>query len=89
MGKKKSTAKRQRQSEKARARNRSIRSETRALAKKVTRALLEGNVEAAKRELPAVVRALDKAVTKGVLHRKTASRKISRLTRAVNAKATS
>jgi len=89
VGKKKSTAKRQRQSEKARARNRSIRSETRALAKKVTRALLEGNVEVAKGELPAVVRALDKAVTKGVLHRKTASRKISRLTRAVNTKATS
>ena len=39
--------------------------------------------------LKSAARAIDKAVTKGVLHRNTASRKISRLTRAVRSLAAS
>ena len=80
----KSAIKRVRQNEKRRIRNRNVTSATRTFIKKVRNALEAGNVEAAKAALPDAVKALDKAVTKGVMHRNSASRKISRLTVAVN-----
>jgi len=42
-------------------------------------------VTAAQAELPQAVRALGKATTKGIVHKNYAARKISRLTRKVNA----
>ena len=43
--------------------------------------------EAAKAGLPVAVRAIDRAASKGVIHRNTAARYISRLTKAVSAAA--
>jgi len=76
-----SALKRQKQSEKRRKRNRSFKSSISTTIKKVFTSLEEKNTEGAKASYEAAVSRLDRAVTKGVLHRKTASRKISRLTR--------
>ena len=78
-----SALKRHRQSEKRRLRNRTIRSRLRRIVRDVRTALAGKNVDAAEQSLAHATRALDKAVTKGVLHRNNAARKISRLTRAV------
>ena len=54
-------------------------------AVKQLRALIaEGNTEASKDALKVAIKLLDKSVTQGILHHKTASRTISRLTVAVN-----
>lgn len=81
----KSAIKRVRQNEKRRTRNRYIMSTTRTYIKAVRAAIDSGNGEAAREALPKAVNALNAAVTKGVIHRNQASRKISRLTLAVNA----
>ena len=76
----KSAIKRMRQNEKRRLRNRAIRSRVRTAVKTARAALGTSGAETA----PAVVeaiRTLDKAVTKGVLHRNTAARKKSSLAR--------
>ena len=54
------------------------------LVKKVVSAVAVSDNEAAKVALAPAVAAIDKAANKGVYHRKTASRKISRLTKSVN-----
>jgi small subunit ribosomal protein S20 len=77
--------KRLKQSEKRQTRNRAIRSATKTQVKKVTSALATGDVEKVKKEFLLAQRRLDKAVSKGVLHRNTASRKKSRLAAKVNA----
>lgn len=80
-----SALKRHRQSVKRAARNQAIRSNVRSSVKKV-RALVEaGDKEAAKKAVVQVQRTLDKAVSKGVLHRKNASRRVARLARHVDA----
>jgi small subunit ribosomal protein S20 len=76
--------KRARQRIKITARNRHVRSTVRTFLKSVANAVAAGEKDKAVAALGAAVRQLDKAVTKGVLPRKTASRKISRLTVAVN-----
>jgi small subunit ribosomal protein S20 len=81
----KSAKKRVLQSEKRRVRNRFVKVTTRSHIKVVRTAIEAGDVEAAKSALPRAVRDLARSVTKGVLHRNTARRKIGRLTRAVNA----
>lgn len=81
----KSAMKRVRQNEKRRLRNRHIISTTRTYIKNVRAAIDSGDVAAAKEALPTAVNALNAAVSKGVIHRNQASRKISRLTTAVNA----
>ena len=78
-----SALKRHRQSEKRRVRNRTIRSRLRHIVREVRTALSAKNTDAAQKSLAHATRALDKAVTKGVLHRNNAARKIARLTRAV------
>ena len=81
----KSASKRALQSEKRRIRNRFVKVTTRSQIKLVRTAIEAGDVEAAKNALPRAVKELSRSVTKGVLHRNTARRKIGRLTRAVNA----
>jgi len=81
----KSAMKRVRQNEKRRLRNRHIMSTTRTYIKAVRAAIDGGNAEAAREALPKAVNALNASVTKGVIHRNQAARKISRLTKAVNA----
>ncbi len=75
-----SAIKRHKQSEKRRLRNASTKSTLRTAVKKVTEAVAAGKPEEAAASLKSAVKLLDKAVSKGVLHRNTASRKISRLT---------
>ena len=79
-----SAEKRNRQRIKRTARNRSIKSEFRTLVKQVREALSSGNTTAAKAALSPALAAIDGAVAKGVLHRATASRKVSRLAAAVH-----
>ncbi len=65
-------------------RNRSVKTQYRTLVKKVREAVANGDHAAATTALKEAIPALDAAVTKGVLHRSSASRSISRLTVAVN-----
>lgn len=65
-------------------RNRSVKTAYRTLVKRVREAVAKGDHAAASTALKAAIPALDAAVTKGVLHRSSASRSISRLTLAVN-----
>ena len=75
--------KRARQRIKITARNKHVRSTVRTFVKNVVTAIEAGDKDKAKAALGDAVRQLDRAVTKGVVPRKTASRKISRLTLAV------
>ena len=84
----KSAEKRHRQNEKRRVRNHALKSQLRTLVKRVLTAVEKKDAAAAETELRVAARALDKAVTKGVLHRNSAARKISRLAHAVGALAT-
>ena len=75
----KSAVKKHRQSLKRRARNQHVRSSLRTIIKKF-HALIESNdTEGASTALRDVVRTLDKAATKGVIKKRTASRRVSRL----------
>jgi small subunit ribosomal protein S20 len=76
--------KRTRQRIKRTLRNRHIRATMRGALKTVRAAVDGGELAAAQEALKVAVKQLDRAVTKGVLHRRTASRTISRLTLAVN-----
>lgn len=65
------------------ARNRAIRSRVRSSIKAVRTAVEAGNAEQANAAMPVAVKTIDRAVSKGVFHQKTASRTISRLHHAV------
>lgn len=80
----KSALKRIRQTAKRTERNRYIRSTMRTHVRRVREAVESGNKEAAQTELLAAIRKIDKAATKGVIHRKQASRRVSRLQTLVN-----
>jgi small subunit ribosomal protein S20 len=75
----KSALKRIRSSEKKRQRNRVVRSRTRTQIKKARVALDSGDVKNAVEATREAISELDKAVTKGVLHRNNAARRKSRL----------
>lgn len=81
----KSTIRRARQAERRHERNRATMNSVKTLVKKVQTAVAENKLEEAKTFLREASSALDKAVTKGVMKRNTASRRISRLTLRVNA----
>ncbi|MER3423797.1 MAG: 30S ribosomal protein S20 [Nitrospiraceae bacterium] len=81
----KSTIKRARQAEKRHQRNRAVLSSVKSVMKRVLSAVDEKNPNQAKTALRDATSALHKAVTKGVLKRNTASRRISRLAEKVNA----
>lgn len=65
--------------------NKSRKSRIRTFVKKVELALESGNAEEAALALKAAQPELMRGVTKGVLHKKTASRKVSRLAKRVKA----
>ena len=69
------------------ARNKSIRSKVKTSMKKVDAAIAAGDKAAAQAALLAATSEIDKATSKGVYHKNTASRKVSRLSKAVNAMA--
>lgn len=66
------------------ARNKAIKSKVKTMVKKVDTAVATGDKELAKTNLVAAVTEIDKACSKGVYHKNTASRKVSRLTKAIN-----
>jgi len=78
-----SAKKRIRQTAKRTLRNKHVRSTVRTHVKRVRMALAAGNAGEAQTALKEAVRRIEMAVTKGVYHRKTGSRYVSRLTRAV------
>jgi small subunit ribosomal protein S20 len=78
-----SAEKRNRQRLKRTVRNRSIKTGYRTLVKSVREAVSKGDHATATTQLLKATSALDSAVSKGVLHRSTASRSVSRLTVAV------
>lgn len=65
-------------------RNKAIRSKVKTAIKKVDAAIAAKDKTAAEAALRSAISELNRAATKGVFHKKTASRKISRLTIAVN-----
>lgn len=65
-------------------RNKAIKSSVKTAIKKVDAAVAAKDKTAADTALVAAISGIDKAASKGVFHKKTASRKISRLTLAVN-----
>ena len=71
-------------SEKRAARNKAIRSKVKTAIKKVDAAIAANDKEAAQAALTAAVSELDKATKKGIYHKNTCARKVSRLTIAVN-----
>ena len=81
----KSALKRIRSSERKRVRNRIVRSRTRTFIKKARLATEGADADAAREATQAAIRELDKAVTKGVLHKNTAARTKSRLMKKLNA----
>ena len=78
-----SAEKRNRQAQKRRARNVQVRTSVKNAVKKVREALARGDVAAAKAAMPAAERAISSGRSKGVVHKNSASRKISRLARAI------
>jgi small subunit ribosomal protein S20 len=81
----KSQIKRNRQNERRHQRNKGVRSALKTEAKKVRTTVAEGDADAARERLLEASRSLDKAASSGVLHKRAAARRKSRLARAVNA----
>ena len=79
----KSAEKRHRQNKIRNARNTHIRSTMRSYVKKLRTAIADGDMEAANAILEKAIPYIDKAATKGVIHKATASRKIGRLSKLV------
>ncbi len=80
-----SAEKRNRQRLTRRARNLYHLTSMRTQVKKVRAAITAKDAAAAKAALPGAIQIIDKAAQKGVIDKKTAGRKVSRLTVAVNA----
>ncbi len=81
----KSAIKRHKQSLKQAARNRAARTRVKNVIKDVRTAIQTQNKEEAAKALSIATSVLDKAASKGAIHWKKAARKISRLSRTINA----
>ena len=77
----KSQIKRNRQNERRRERNKAVRSSLKTISKNAQGAARGEDAEAASASLREASRALDKAASRGVLHKRTAARRKSRLAR--------
>jgi small subunit ribosomal protein S20 len=75
----KSALKRQRQNEKRRAYNKTYRTRARTFVKKARTTIAAGDVEAAKEATRLAIQDLDRAASRGVIHRNNAARRKSRL----------
>jgi small subunit ribosomal protein S20 len=80
-----SAIKRMIQGEKRRVRNRHVKSTVKTHIKSYLKTLEENNPETVKETLKRTIITINKAASKGVIHKRNASRKISRLTRKYNA----
>jgi small subunit ribosomal protein S20 len=85
----KSAEKRNLQNQKRRMRNRSVKTRIKGVVKKIGALGQESDSSKIAEELSAAQSVIDKAAKKGVIHKKTASRKISRLTKQINRSAAS
>jgi small subunit ribosomal protein S20 len=80
----KSQLKRIRTNEKARLRNKSVKSSLKTAVRKFREAAAAGEKDRALDELVAASRALDKAVSKGVIHRNQAANRKSAMAKRAN-----
>ena len=80
-----SAIKRARQNEKGRLRNLQVKSTVKSFVKKVRVSVEKKDLEGAQKALLKAIPLIQKASSKGVFHKNTTARKISRLTREVNA----
>jgi small subunit ribosomal protein S20 len=81
----KSAEKRSRQSEVSKLRNAAIKSNIKTQIKSVLKAVEQKDKAGSEKALTAAIPAIDQAAAKGVFHKNNASRKISRLTKKVQA----
>nr|WP_194720357.1 30S ribosomal protein S20 [Cellulosimicrobium arenosum] len=81
----KSQIKRIRTNEKARLRNKAVKSELKTYVRRVREAVAAGDKDVANTALQAASRKLDKAVSKGVVHQNQAANRKSALAKAVAA----
>ena len=81
----KSAEKRDRQNKKNRARNVAAKSALKTKIKSVVENVNSKNKEKSINALKTAIPALNKAASKGLIHKKNAARKVSRLTKKVNA----
>lgn len=81
----KSQIKRNKTNEKARVRNKSVKSALRTVTRRVNEAVESGDKDTAQVELKVAARSLDKAASKGVIHRNQAANRKSALAGKVNA----
>jgi len=79
-----SAIKRAKQNEKRRSRNLNIKTLVKSSVKKVRLAVEKKDLEEAHKTLQKTIPLIQKARTKGVFHKNTSARKISRLTQEVN-----
>ena len=79
-----SAIKRARQSEKRNERNRTERTKIRGVVKTVDASVKAGDKDTAAGALQKAIKTICSAKSKGIIHKNTASRKISRLTKRVN-----
>lgn len=80
-----SAKKRVRQNAKARVRNRARKSVIKTQVKRFEEALTTGNIETTQEQLKLLTRKLDKLSTTSTIHKNTAARLKSRMTRKANA----
>ncbi|MCX7794013.1 MAG: 30S ribosomal protein S20 [Thermodesulfovibrionales bacterium] len=80
----KSAMKRARQAKKREARNKAVKSTIKTLVKKVEASIAASNKEETAKNLKIAIKYIMKAAAKGVIHKNTAARKISKLTKKAN-----
>jgi small subunit ribosomal protein S20 len=80
----KSALKRARQNELSRVRNKAVKTRVKSIVKDVRFSVEESSKGDVMAKLVAAQTLIDKASKKGVIHKKTAARKISRLSKLVN-----
>ena len=81
----KSAIKRAKQNQARRERNRAVKTRVKNVVKEVRTAVAKKSVEEAQAALHDAIPILDRAASKGTLHKRTAARKISRLSKQVHA----
>ncbi|HOO58413.1 MAG TPA: 30S ribosomal protein S20 [Anaerolineaceae bacterium] len=80
----KSQIKRNKQNQKRRMRNRVYRGTARTYVRKAEAAIKVGDAQASQEETLKAIKALDKAASKGVIHKNNAARRKSRLVKKLN-----
>lgn len=80
----KSALKRIKQSEQRRQRNKQVKTRIKNTVRDYLNSLGEEDKEAAHQNLISAIKVIDKATSKGIIHKKTAARKKSRLAKKLN-----